>query len=356
MTGASIQASSGPLVDDPVVGHPVRAGGLAEHAASSYALAADALDEERFTDAAALARHTVEEAREGYELYALWTEQIRETLAAEGVAEDQIAAGEARLQSLLAGEGGEAFDIHRGWAAYTAAIAAVEAACDERDAEAARAALKQARSAWLETHDRGCDLVYGMLDLVVRHLGEGRIGPLWDELMAPIYETYDVYDTAAHPWPRSVHRLVVIAALSLRGHLSGPGRIGSVEVAEEPERWVLSFDPCGSGGRTYRGDDVQGPRMLPPHGFAVTAEAQDWAWGKKGVCVYCVHCCQLNQRMPIRRFGYPTRVINPPTWPEARTGGVCRWSVYKDPALVPEEAYTSVGYEKPAAARGGAPA
>ena len=40
-----------------------------------------------------------------------------------------------------------------------------------------------------------------MLDLVVRHLGEGRIGPLWDELMAPMYETYDVYDTATHPWP-----------------------------------------------------------------------------------------------------------------------------------------------------------
>ncbi len=349
MTGERIRGSGGPLVDDAVVGHPVRAGGFAAHAASSYALAADALCEGRFADAAALARHTVDEAREGYELYALWTRQIRDVLAAEGVGEDEIAAGEGRLQSLLAGEGGEPFDIHAGWAAYTAAIGAVEAACAAGDAPAARAALEQARSAWLDTHDRGCDLVYGMLDLVVRHLGERRIGPLWDELMAPMYETYDVYDTALHPWPRSLHRLVLIAALSLRGHLSGPGRMGSVEIAEEPERWVLSFDPCGSGGRTLRDDDARGPRMEPPYGFAVTAEAHDWAWGKKGVCVYCVHCCQLNQRMPIRRFGYPTRVIDPPTWPAAREGGVCRWSIYKDPALVPAEAYTSVGFEKPAA-------
>ena len=355
MAEATIQGTAGPLVDDPVIGHPVRAGGWADHAASSYALAARALDDERFADAKALAHHTVEEAREGYELYALWAGQIRETLAAEGVDEARIEAGEARLGALLAGKEGEAFDIHAGWAAYTAAIDDVEAACGAGDARAACAALDRARTLWLDTHDRGCDLVYGMLDLVVRHLGEHRIGPLWDELMAPMYETYDVYDTATHPWPRSMHRLILIAALSLRGHLSGPGRMGAIEITEEVERWVLSFDPCGSGGRTYRDDDAQGPRMLPPYDFAVTTEAHDWAWGKKGVCVYCVHCCQLNQRMPIRRFGYPTRVIDPPTWPEARRGGVCRWSVYKDPALVPDEAYTSVGYEKPAAARAGVP-
>ena len=351
VAGESSQDSAGPLVDDPVVGHPVRAGGWADHAASSYALAAEALDEARFADAAALARHTVEEAREGYELYALWTDRIRQTLVAEGVDDAAIAAGEARLGALLAGEAGEPFDIHAGWAAYTAAIEAVAAACGAGDAPAAHAGLERARLRWLETHDKGCDLVYGMLDLVVRHLGERRIGPLWDELMAPMYESYDVYDTATHPWPRSMHRLIVIAALSLRGHLSGPGRTGAVEIAEEADRWVLSFAPCGSGGRTYRDDDPRGPRMLPPYGFAVTTEAHDWAWGKTGVCVYCVHCCQLNQRMPIRRFGYPTRVIDPPTWPEARSRGVCRWSVYKDPALVPAEAYASVGYDKPAGVR-----
>ena len=354
MTGQTSRDAAGPIVDDPVIGHPVRAGDWAAHAASSYALAAGALDEGLFADAAAHARHTVEEAREGYELYALWTERIRATLAAEGVGEDRIAAGEVRLGALLANAAGEPFDIHAGWAAYTAAIDEVEAACGACDAPAGHAALARARSRWLETHDKGCDLVYGMLDLVVRHLGERRIGPLWDELMAPMYETYDVYDTATHPWPRSMHRLIVIAALSLRGHLSGPGRMGAIEIAEEADRWVLSFDPCGSGGRTYRDEDPEGPRMVPPYEFAVTTEAHDWAWGKKGVCVYCVHCCQLNQRMPIRRFGYPTRVIDPPTWPQARAGGVCRWSVYKDPSLVPEEAYTTVGYEKPARVHAGA--
>ena len=46
------------------------------------------------------------------------------------------------------------------------------------------------------------------------------------------------------------------------------------------------------------------------------------------------------------RFGYPTRVDHgPPTGPEARGGRLPLGSVYKDPALVPEQAYTSVGCE-----------
>ena len=132
MAGEAIRGAAGPLVDDPIIGHPVRAGGWADHAASSYTLAVRALDEGRFADAAALARHTVEEAREGYELYALWTDRIRDILAAEGVDEAEIAVGEARVNALLTGDAGEPFDTHAGWAAYTAEIEAVEGACAAR--------------------------------------------------------------------------------------------------------------------------------------------------------------------------------------------------------------------------------
>ena len=34
----------------------------------------------------------------------------------------------------------------------------------------------------------------------------------------------------------------------------------------------------------------------------------------------------------------------------ARAGGSCRRSIYRDPSLVPDEAHTSVGRERPAAA------
>ena len=80
---------------------------------------------------------------------------------------------------------GSPVDIHAGWAAYTAAIDDVEAACRAGDAPAAHDALERARVRWLDTHDRGCDLVYGMLDLVVRHLGERRMAARGAMGMAP---------------------------------------------------------------------------------------------------------------------------------------------------------------------------
>ncbi len=333
---------------DADLGHFAPTGSMIDQGESSYRRAAQALAAGRFEIAAGLGRYVVEEAREGHELYAAWRDQTRRYLIREGVAKDIVAAEDARLGELLRLADGAPFDADRRWAEFKQLIDAFVFSCGAGHADGAAAQLEEARLSWRDTHDRACDWVYGLQDAVVRHLGEACIGPLWDELMAPMYETYDRYDTARNPWPQSIRRLVLVAAESLRGHLSGPGRMGDIEITEEADRWLLSFDPCGSGGRTYRDDAAEGctPRMAPPYDFAVTEQEHDWAWNKKGVCVYCVHCCQLNQRMPIGRFGYPTRVVEPPVWPEAREGGKCAWSVYKDPSLVPDEAYRQVGAKK----------
>jgi hypothetical protein len=348
--GGAEEARDGALAFDADLGHPAPAGPIAAQGESNYRRAARALDAGRFEDAASLGRYTIEEAREGHELYAAWRDQIRRYLVREGVSPEIVAAEDVRLGDLLRLDDGAPFDAARRWADYNSLIDAFTLSCGAGDGKRAARQLEAARLSWRATHDRACDWVYGLLDAVVRHLGEARIGPLWDELMAPMYETYDRYDITHTPWPDSVRRLVLVAAESLRGHLSGPGRMGDIEITEEAERWVLRFDPCGSGGRSYRDDAAQGytPRMAPPYDFAVTEQEHDWAWNKKGVCVYCVHCCQLNQRMPIGRFGYPTRVVEPPTWPAARHGGKCVWSIYKDPSLVPEQAYRDVGSQKPA--------
>ena len=92
---------------------------------------------------------------------------------------------------------------------------------------------------------------------------------------------------------------------------------------------------------------VGGARPGPPYGFAVTTEPHDWAWNKVGVCAYCVHCCLLNELTPIDRLGYPTRVIDPPVWPDDRADPTCTWWVYKDPSLVPDAVYRRVGRERP---------
>jgi hypothetical protein len=96
--------------------------------------------------------------------------------------------------------------------------------------------------------------------------------------------------------------------------------------------------------RVIRDDTTGGrPRPAEPLSLAVTTRPHDWSFGQAGVQAYCVLCCLLNMVMPIDRLGYPTRVIDPPTWPEARQGAPCTWWVYKDPARIPDEAYERVG-------------
>jgi hypothetical protein len=66
---------------------------------------------------------------------------------------------------------------------------------------------------------------------------------------------------------------------------------------------------------------------------------------RSGVCLHCAHCCQLQQRAPIERLGFPLRVIDPPT--QGQTPATCTWSIYKDPSKVPDDAYTRVGFDPP---------
>jgi hypothetical protein len=52
------------------------------------------------------------------------------------------------------------------------------------------------------------------------------------------------------------------------------------------------------------------------------------------------------QLKPIDAFGYPVRVVEPPTHP-SETTKKCTWHIYKDPKDVPERYYEDVGRTKP---------
>jgi hypothetical protein len=127
-----------------------------------------------------------------------------------------------------------------------------------------------------------------------------------------------------------------------------------MELIELEDRYILRFDPCGSGQRTIRGDWIEGTpaRMEPPYNWTVTEEPATWTHGEKGVCLYCVHCIVLMEEMPMDRFGYPVRVVDPPLYPDTNKDPMvrqkCQWQMFKDPTTVPEEYYTRVGRTKPA--------
>jgi hypothetical protein len=294
-------------------------------------------------------RQLVDDAAEGRELFPLFIERARRFLLDRGVAPATIAGEEQRILSLLGATADDALDMPRQWAGVQELATRAELACLAGNRQAASELVERFRSAWVTVHDRFCDMVCALFSLAAGELGESVVGAMWDDAIGDMYPTRDEYGTDRRPWAESVELLLADAALSLRGHLSGPGRTGEVSLHEEEDRWVFRFEPCGSGGRTLRDDaNTDGAaRVGPPFGFRVTTQEHDWAWRTKGVCLYCAHCCQLQERASITRLGYPVRVVEPPVWGTAEPREYCTWSIYKDPKLVPAKAYRRVGETKP---------
>ena len=108
------------------------------------------------------------------------------------------------------------------------------------------------------------------------------------------------------------------------------GHFGSQTVVEEPDRYVLTFDPCGSGGKLWRTRSV-----------GITKQAYPWSWSKSGIPYYCVHCCVL-EIAAIELQGYPEKITLPPEKP----GDPCVRLYYKKPELIPEEYFTRIGMTK----------
>jgi hypothetical protein len=188
---------------------------------------------------------------------------------------------------------------------------------------------------------------------IVARLGEAAIGRMWEKVLLPLFAwRYEKFDIDKYPWDDGLEILMLVACEAMRGHLVGPERTGDFELTETDDRYILRFDPCGSGGRMVRGDVIEGtpPRTEPPYEWSVSQEPHTWNHGKTGVCHYCTHCIFLMEEIPIDRFGYPVRVIDPPAQGETEPDGSpkkCQWQMFKDPTAVPEEYYERVGRTKP---------
>jgi hypothetical protein len=288
--------------------------------------------------AAELTRYTITEMAEPIAVFPPFHERAREFLAQHGVGAPEIEVAE---NELAARRPGVSTDLAASWESYVAVARRCATSLDSGSNEEALHELLSELDSWRPAHDLACDLVHLHFAICAERLGENLIGEMWDYLLGAFYSTRDKYDTFETPWEQSFKALLLDAFETFRGHLSGPDRRGDIEITDEPDRVKVTFAPCGSGGRGF----LSGPDREPS--FAVTATAHDWSWNKEGVCLYCVHCCQLQQRVPIKRFGYPVRVVEPPTWPEQGGTGRCTWYVYKDHSLVPDEAYEAVGETRP---------
>ena len=106
------------------------------------------------------------------------------------------------------------------------------------------------------------------------------------------------------------------------------GHGGNCTITEESDRYVVRFDPCGSGGQLKRNKDV-----------GVVKKAYPWTWGKSCVPYYCTHCCVMWEILPTELRGYPIRIhliSDKPADP-------CIILYYKRPELIPKEYFTRIG-------------
>jgi len=111
------------------------------------------------------------------------------------------------------------------------------------------------------------------------------------------------------------------------------GHHANFTVREEPDRYVVTYDPCGSGGKMRRA------RIM-----GTTKKAYPWSWSRSGVPYYCCHCCVKWEILPIESRGYPIRINLCGDRPE----DPCVHLFYKNPEAIPEEYFLKVGKTKPA--------
>ena len=194
-------------------------------------------------------------------------------------------------------------------------------------------------------HDVFTDWLYADLAYVAKYYGEEAVPKMMrfvrevhDKVGRKRYSVQNVSDIT------NVLDKVRLHAQHWRGHSSGPRELGEVKIWEEPDRYVMEADPCGSGGRMARGPlDGTGSRAEPPFRLGKTTKPYPWSWGKAGVPYYCTHCCLWREVMDIERQGYPSRINE---FPVDDFSKPCRWIFYKDPNLIPEEYFERVGFKK----------
>ena len=208
------------------------------------------------------------------------------------------------------------------------------------DQEAARRGIDEVMVRNRLVHEIYCDWCWALLTHIRDTFGEENYGramrATMEDWIAVRYK--DMLDMSAE-------ELLQLTVEGLRGEFFGSELLGDVEITEEEDRYVLAFDPCGTGGRMRRGVPRLGtpPRTQAPYNFGVTHEAHDWSWNERGVCLYCTHCADINELLPLDRVGRPMRVTEHPRDP----GDKCRWYIYKRPELIPEKFYERVGRKRP---------
>lgn len=188
-----------------------------------------------------------------------------------------------------------------------------------------RAGFDLAQTMLREAHLRANDLcVHWIQDLftsVAEHEGEDAV----ERVMRISYER--IWRHRYRSWfALGGHERLALSSEGMRAHYAGPGRRGDFDIEAIEGGWVMSFDPCGTGGVLRRENELL-DRPWFDDVVGVNTRPAPWSWGLTGVPWYCAHCPMLLEHFPLQTHGAVVRPVayDPDPW------GRTRWVVHEDP-------------------------
>lgn len=317
------------LEHSAAIGRTVRLDDITTIGTSTQTLAEEAIMAGDFAEAERLIDYFLNEMRIMHRIMTTWIQDIirymvEKSGAAAGM-DTSVAAGIIRVWNT----------IPLGAAPRDRAVEALR----NGDQAAATQWLDRMRLEFKNPHEVLVAWVQDMLSYCAATWGE-------DSVLETILHTHQaIWGDRYAAWDQmTAWEKVALTVEGMRGgHFSGARRRGDVIVQEESDRFVIAFDPCGSGGVLRRGDPEtgRGPHPITDHG--VNREPHLWTWQKTGVHWYCSHCAIAMEWLPGRKRGHPLRPLdhNPDH------GAPCVWYVYKDEQQTRGYHYPRTGLVKP---------
>lgn len=294
---------------------------------STYTLLENLIHEGEAAKADALADYYHKELRIMHNILMTWGQDIVRFLVARDTGADNTVAGPVSAAICKAW-----WDFEFG----VAPLSGLKKAIASGNVPHAEVALERL---WLEfkiPHDVLVAWINEMLGYLAQKTEEDTLNSILETHQSIWGDRYEHWDLMS-PWEK-----VALTVEGMRGHLSGASRKGDVAVGEEDDRFVISFDPCGTGGVLRRGDPESGRAAYKTEGM--NKDAHEWTWGKVGVHWYCSHCAVAMEWLPGRKRSHPLRPLDHTLDHNAP----CVWYVYKDEKQTRAYHYPRTGLVKPA--------
>lgn len=310
-----------------LLGRQLRSDDIETIGTSTYSLIELSIQNDRAGEALPLLPYYLKEMQIMHEILMIWAQDIMRYLIRHDTgSENSIAANLSAV-------------ICRTWRDFELGVAPME-----RVKEAIQAGDKEVATNWLERLWLDFKVPHDVLVAWINEMFAYLAQDTEQHILDSILEThqsiwgnrYEKWDLMT-PWEK-----VALTVEGMRGHLSGQSRKGDVLVREEEDRYVIAFDPCGTGGVLRRGDPETGHRPYPTTGQ--NQISQEWIWDDKtGVHWYCSHCAIAMEWLPGNQRGYVFRPLDHNMDHQAP----CVWYVYKDEKKSRAYHYPRTGLEIP---------